>query len=1602
MLSNKYIRFVLIVVAVLLLLLFLLTILIRVPSVQNFAQQKVLQALSSKYEADWQIDELKINFIDQVEARGILLKDQASDTLLIADYVKINIGLFSLLNKTLSIDEISIENAKAKLYELSDGKMNFDFVLSESDNIETDDVTVTNDNGWIFDISTVNLEQIGLVYKTQKLDLILEQDLLEIDINQFDLENQIVALDQLRSQNSYTSLAFGMNSESSASLLPDLGWKVIADEIEMYHRLIVINGDETSRISELNIEAYNLDYQAESLMLEVSNLKGNYNDLVNLQKGTAHLNIYNNVVDASQVSFQTQTDQLLADQLTVDLDSKSYDVSNLNTTLSYQLLKMLEPYLDDQVQLIKGQGIRGKVKSLHYDQKKLDVSNIDLQYGEALKVKGMISIKANQGDFQSPDDIKLKIDFLKSDIHQLDGILNGFTIPDSLMRYSSLTASGRAKGNLQVLSLDHFSVKVDEAINATVNGIIRNLNRTDALSYDLKIGEATVNTQQIPYASMEGIDLPALGISSFKGTVTGDLVTLKLKGKLDSALGSANADVALGFNDGIDKLTYDGDISLAQFDLGTLLKDKSLGKITLTTQIKGQGTNIQEGNTNFKGIINDFDYNGYTYQTIKVDAHLQEGQIDGIVEIDDPNALLQYDGSVYLGAEKSTFDFAMQIDTINLQTLNLYSGEISLSGAVKSQLSLPLSDTEQQKVIIKDLNLSNLTQHFYEDSITITGRKKVDSTFVMVESDLMNLHLDGTYRVADLPTSLNDFVNTYIYSDTINTQSEVTGSNVHLYGEINTLLPFKILLVEDKLQSKPLSIDATIDFDQNVVDGKVQVDSFYYNEFFSEQLLLTAATNGPNIDFNVVGDMNTYNGTPINKLIIENKLNERMIESALSAFDKKDSLMVKLSTQSQFEEDQILVTVQDSFILNNNEWKVMNDNLIKIENSCVTVSNFELAKGLERIKVNSSSDTSGELSVSFESFNLKEFSEILLTNGSTVSGEINGAINIKDLCTAPYYIANIAVNDIVYDSTYVGLLKMTSESKLGNSTLITDLSLSGPNNNVKGSSVFNTSTGGLDVDLVFDSLQLLLLDPFLVGVIKDSKGHLSGDITVSGTTQKPTVLGRAKLQNIVTTIVSNNTKYSIDNHIINFNDTSIDIGVLDLYDDDGNTAKVSGKISHQYLQDINLALNLDTKKFTFLNTSSQDNPVFSGRVLLDAKGQITGPPSLLKINIDAKSLNGTDISISPYSAETFLREDFITYGRPQDFEDLTDQYLLKLAQEYPFDVTLLLNVTEESKLTIVVDPINGDKIEARGSGNIKILLDQYGEQQFYGRYTVKDGTYNFSYGSFITKEFKIQEGGSVTFNGSLLNAEMDIAAINTVYTTTYELLKDEVTLDESILNNSKSRTNVNVVLTLKGSLDNTEILLDIRIPELQSSSLISPVESKLAELREDPSELNNQVFGLLLFNSFLVSQNSSKGIGSASSNLALSSISELISSQLNKFAQNKIKGVDVSFNVNSYDSQYVNNGAGGNVTEVGLQVSKQLFNDRLSVSATGNVDLEENDTEAYSSVVGDFVLEYKLTEDGRFRIRVFSKTDYDRLLNENNNKNGVSLFFKKSFNSKRN
>jgi hypothetical protein len=86
---------------------------------------------------------------------------------------------------------------------------------------------------------------------------------------------------------------------------------------------------------------------------------------------------------------------------------------------------------------------------------------------------------------------------------------------------------------------------------------------------------------------------------------------------------------------------------------------------------------------------------------------------------------------------------------------------------------------------------------------------------------------------------------------------------------------------------------------------------------------------------------------------------------------------------------------------------------------------------------------------------------------------------------------------------------------------------------------------------------------------------------------------------------------------------------------------------------------------------------------------------------------------------------------------------------------------------------------------------------------------------------------------------------------------------------------------------------------------------------------------------------------------------------------------------------------------VELDVSKQLFNERLIITVGGNVNMESaaatQQTSAVSNITGDFMVEYKLTENGRYRVKVFQTSDYDLLNEANQYRTGIGLTYRHSF-----
>jgi hypothetical protein len=139
--------------------------------------------------------------------------------------------------------------------------------------------------------------------------------------------------------------------------------------------------------------------------------------------------------------------------------------------------------------------------------------------------------------------------------------------------------------------------------------------------------------------------------------------------------------------------------------------------------------------------------------------------------------------------------------------------------------------------------------------------------------------------------------------------------------------------------------------------------------------------------------------------------------------------------------------------------------------------------------------------------------------------------------------------------------------------------------------------------------------------------------------------------------------------------------------------------------------------------------------------------------------------------------------------------------------------------------------------------------------------------------------------------------------------------------------------------------------------------------------------------------------GSDAEGVARRSVSKLLSEQLNRLSQN-VEGVELSFDVKSYEDY--STGSGEGQTQLQLGLSKSLLDDRLVVKVSGNFEVEGNASRqsSASDYIGDLALEYKLTEDGRFRITGFRQSNYDMISGELI-ETGVGLIYIKDYNTLR-
>ncbi|MCB0579259.1 MAG: translocation/assembly module TamB, partial [Phaeodactylibacter sp.] len=669
--------------------------------------------------------------------------------------------------------------------------------------------------------------------------------------------------------------------------------------------------------------------------------------------------------------------------------------------------------------------------------------------------------------------------------------------------------------------------------------------------------------------------------------------------------------------------------------------------------------------------------------------------------------------------------------------------------------------------------------------------------------------------------------------------------------------------------------------------------------------------------------------------------------------------------------------------------------------------NLKFARNRQEFRIQSREAASGEgfapVDITFSQFRLVELSRLAGLDEEFLSGALNGKITLSRPDTVFNYEANLDIRQLMVDSQQVGELAIYAAPTPDRRQLNLNVQLAGQQNALALAGRYGLADGQLGFRLKAERLQMALADIFAGGAISNSRGVLSGELDIAGTAGEPKVAGSIRFDSASTFVEYLQSRYLVPAHTIRLQENLVDIGRMELLDPENRRAVLEGQVTHRHFRDIRLGLHFSAPAFQVLDTGPEDNDLFYGKIMVSIDARVEGPLETPAIDVYTQTLPGTRLTALPLTEEEAIaQEGFILYGKPSGYEGDTSRADVYQTSVSGYELNLQLTLTPDAELIAIIDPATGDQLTARGRANLAVEMNRNGQLSTTGDIYLTEGTYFFNYEGLVKRTFQIREGSHMFLPGDPLEARFDITAQYSARTSTYELISQQAGLSAEEASAARRRTEVLVIMALKGTLSEPEITFDIQLPEAQASAVAAAVEARLAQLRERGSELNKQVFGLLLFNSFLAEQSGSATLAEAGENIALSSVSNLVTNQLNRLANQYVKGVDLELRLDSYRTTG-QEGAASTVTDVGLGLSKQLFDDRLSIKVGGAVGLGEGaGAEEFTALSSEFLLEYKLTEDGRYRVRVFRRPDYDIIQTSNTVRTGVSILYKKSFGGVRN
>lgn len=1186
---------------------------------------------------------------------------------------------------------------------------------------------------------------------------------------------------------------------------------------------------------------------------------------------------------------------------------------------------------------------------------------------------------------------------------QVSGHLTG---PISDFRFSNMTVqtgNTRLNGTLQMEGLP----------NLTETFIVLNLNETLLDFSDISfLLDEPVARRLFP-----------LGVVKMTGQFLGYPTDFVANGDFVSALGKISSDINLKLNEtNFERSSYRGKIALIDFALGRYLNDTlNFQNVSMAGQINGSGLTISSADFTLDGKVTALGIKGYTYTGIETNARFASQLFAGELSVKDPNLKLRVNGSIDLRKGVNRIKILTTLDTLNAHKLNLANEQLFIKTKMDIDLQGLELDSLRGSASLKSFMVIYKDESLTLNNILLRAERSPEQRKLKLETTLADAEVSGNFYFSDVFSDIQKLIKEFYLTIENNTEAIKKYYSVKLTRPQPYRADFAVHLKNIgpaiEIADLPLAISMNTRIEGSFTQGETarlqaftRFDSLVYGgqSYYQNQIELSASKVFGSTQTLAMVYLNSQHQILAKNLNTKNLIAEAIWDGSHIAIDfgirQEPGNILQVAATIDFKDSTYIRFLPSTIQLLEQKWRFNPLNEIAIKGKEWNFKQVELLHEQECIGLNGylSADSTRELTLRIRDFQLNTLNPIIQRK---ISGKTNAFVTLSNYFGQFTIQNSIILEKLTVDDFLIGTITGDNlwdpDTRRFNLKFIIDR-LDARIVNCTG--YYNPSDGVSPLNLTanFTQANLKIFEPFLDDLFSKFQGTLTGAYTVTGQLADPKLNGFGRIEHGGLVVNYLKTAYQFTG-TIGLTPTSIYFKDINLTDAFRNRALLSGTIKHKNFGNMEIDLSARFTDFQVLNTTAQDNSLFYGQGYASGDVTITGPVNNLKISANASTRKNTRIFIPISGTSLAEQKDFISFV---NFNDSTYQSEKRKEKEADKRINLTgvtidfnIDVTPDAYCEIIFDLKAGDIIRGRGNGKIKLQLDTKGEFNMFGPMEFTEGWYNFTLYDIINKEFQIKPGSRITWFGDPYQAVLNIDASYNQLASLAPILSDP-TLSE--VTQIKRKYPVQVLLKLEGPMLSPQINFDIAAKDLPKSIPVDgrpPVALDLEfysfKNKIDEQELKKQVFSLIILRRFSPLES-----GISMSGSVANSVSELLSNQLSYWMSQVDENLVIDVDLGTMDQETFNT--------FQLRLSYTFLNGRLRVTGDGTFNNQTSATNtgaqpgSTSPIAGDWTVDYLLTPDGKFKVKMYSRTNVNQLATNVSNQTtfttGISLMHTQSFN----